>query len=819
MEDLMKAKSKPFIKDSADKGAGPSIADNITALEEMTAAYNDSSRNWKKKSETLAQVFKGLDFGKIEKDFKDRMDKLSENVEQSGKMIKSFNDKMDELKSDPEKQKKLTALMEKYHDALQSLNTMTTVTGKAVTKEDVEQRRIHARNTRAIGKQLEEFGVKVERIGSVTSKGVMDASEGFQKALKSSTAVINETTRAQKQKAENIEAVGDMQKDIKVAVGKAAVSFVKELANIIPSRLQNLQTEYNFGDAANRGLSSAEYAEFRQTNRSAQLLRGPDGASNDGAIRKNLRNVGMTGADAAAQQSRLYGIGMATGVGTSDKNITGLSDAINKFAMLENVSIADATATSKEMLTSPAMLEKYLGKTQDEILAIQREQLVVASKTSKMTGMGAMASLEIAKAQREQKFKGVIDRYKSGIMGKIYLNEYNKTAPEEHRLSEDDKKFYNSAKTSGRTLTGEESARMVELDKKMGLGENARYDKAANQLGEGKLPSWMLVGEATRPDVYNPKAMADKSIDADAKMRTEGLAASQMDLNKDYKAVTDSMNALEEATMGAAEKLSGLAKSPIGTAVGGVGSTLLDFAIGGLGAGAGLAAAGRAAGAIGGVTSTVASSGVAGKVVNGTLLANARASTLPGMGRLASMGGMARIGVGAGGGAVGYLGNMAGDSLKENGMSKTGAGVNIAADALSGAMMGAMLGPLGALAGGAIGGIYGTVTNWDDLTGDSSNATSGKQYDEFGNEVSMKTSEDILKSIDENTAKLAGTMDTQVKQTAEQHNETVARQDFNMRSSVIDKSLSASSQAMITAGQNAGNNAFNAAGSRYAATG
>jgi len=77
-------------------------------------------------------------------------------------------------------------------------------------------------------------------------------------------------------------------------------------------------------------------------------------------------------------------------------------------------------------------------------------------------------------------------------------------------------------------------------------------------------------------------------------------------------------------------------------------------------------------------------------------------------------GGLLKGGIG---GIVGMGGEMLGDSLKDSGHEKLGAGASILGKTAGYAAMGSMLGPLGTLAGGALGAGMGLYENWGNLFG------------------------------------------------------------------------------------------------------
>jgi hypothetical protein len=110
-----------------------------------------------------------------------------------------------------------------------------------------------------------------------------------------------------------------------------------------------------------------------------------------------------------------------------------------------------------------------------------------------------------------------------------------------------------------------------------------------------------------------------------------------------------------------------------------------------------------------------------------------------------------RFAKGAAGGIGGLLGGLALDygaeKATEAGYVKTGAGLNTASYAATGAGLGAMLGPLGALVGGLAGGAYGLYQNWNTLTGANESKTEDQMAAAAGQTRAAETSQTASKGM------------------------------------------------------------------------
>lgn len=790
LQDLVKSSGGgrgSFSGHGAEELANGKVPDSqiITAMSTLAKRMDEATKAYATtKIDIARRALGGKDNELAEKAFFKRINELAEHAGEASDMVKEYSKKMQELKGDAEGQQKLFNAMNEYAAVLEEFEDQRRAYGKTMSDEQKKELSDKAKIVRQHEKDMKSLGVIIKGISNQNKKNGTYSHDSTDNIA--SMKLLNaEQHKLVDAKRDEIRGIREFNTQLKTITFGALKGFGKALIAAIPGRLQNVQTEYNFATSAMRGMDSTEFAEFKQKNRSAQILRGPDGAFNDGTILAELRKIGLTGKDAAEQQGKLYGIGMSTGSGTSDSAIVGLSKAVTQFAMLEDISVPEATAQASEMLNTPAMLQRYVGKTQEEILEIQRQQLVVASKTSKLTGLGAMATMELAKEQREKKYSDIVERFKKGIYGEIMLDSYNSQVSDKYKTTKEEDALIAKDIAGGiKAGSADEAALLALKTNKLGFG----YDEIAQRGVDAQLRGDLAGGEYVTQLMgqmagMDWKGTNDLSIQSAAKLNTEVLATRQKDLDAMLGKFNKSVGTVESSALRLSEIFDGIGKSPISPVTGAIGDALSGTAnlamtllggralirggsalFGGAGAGAAGAAGAGAAGIFGKLRGA-ASKGSVGGIVGGLTL-----------------------GYGA-------------DKLDEAGHTQMGGLARAGSGALTGAGIGAALGSfvpiignvVGAGIGAAVGGAYGLYDNADAIFGTTPNskkATSGVQSDEQGNPIPQNsTTEQLLSSIDKNTLNMVDTMIKQKEEFAQAKREADAADLSDRKGAAMNATL------------------------------
>lgn len=553
----------------------------------------------------------------------------------------------------------------------------------------------------------------------------------------------------------------------------ATLESVRRIPATITSRIQHGHLENEYSDAIMMGLSPQELNEFKSsirdvTNALSGLDRTVDTTSTLREWRTEMRRVGLTGKEAADMLGLVAQNAYDTGQALNQDTIKNTMDSARELQQAFKGSIGDNTDMLRDYTTQAFTLSRLNTAATDE----ERKAILEESKKRILLAKYMEVEIDYLKQQESLRhasaFGGLSDTIEKAVHGMLGTEVAVETS--NLNWSEADKDLFVRGGTGLTELSDTERLRFQELSEEFTDSHNRgilKRDTTAQQSGLMAaigVDSERLLSNQLLQSTMDVQNIVDKTNQSMNKKTSRGDVGTideyrhQITRNADLQ--DDSVGYVEEITMAITDVFQGMSKSVFGPMLAAIGANVWAlgkntaalwantarvggvFGVPGTGTGAGGKGKGK------GRTKTGRVPTGAGRLARGRLASAAILNTI-GMGAMTTGGfgdvldettpstkskpkiSAGRLAKSLKGGSIGGLiaGITLGTAADTIGTdTKTGAGLDVAADVLgyagTGALIGSIFGPLGTAIGGILGGVgggaYSLYKNRETLFGDMS---------------------------------------------------------------------------------------------------
>lgn len=712
-------------------------------------------------------------FDKVIRKFEDAGDEILDAATAIG--VKSQRSTMDYIKrsrANAEQMRKIanmhaeiTSDVSKLQDSIEKKNKeVYTKTFKAL-EEKVEQFRAQGIDTRhledivknisIVGRRADAIVKRLERtdIDSVERQELTEALDELNLNMRQQYSNVVNSQRAQQSmfinfnkeyreaSAANSEKIANAMKTL----GAGIAVDISRLGNVIESELRNvrgLQASDHLL-ALQTGLSPAMLNELQQQNLRLTTLTAEQRneiqrTTRPENLNEALRDAGRANQNAlieriSADASRYGYFGQDAQVFMNDvmsgMKTAGMGDAklqsgqytsqaltsiLGSNAQLFEMTLGEAAKEMGDFINQPEIRARMFGLNDTQRLAVIKRESVARQNLVKTLGMSIEMQKQFNAEQRQRKFASVADKFRQSILRNMAFDEmvsqgYMADTPELRQGMADDN-------------MGRATDAAVKFRQAFGAGTQIRAADLSKLTAGQALAEGVFLDAVMTAGGYDPMAMADNAVEMDANKRlistAGGMESFSEDITKFSDAMTEHTGLLQKLYVEFKPYFSGVTNSAVAGTAGAVGGLVTS--------GAGNVASAVLGGA-GNFATELFSEYLVHKTIAGGGLRGIAGSTISSIGpQITSRVGMAgnvikalgpRALAAGGVGALGVLGTMGGDALKESGHEKTGAAVSTLGYAATGAGMGMMLGPIGAAVGGTLGAAYGLFQNKETITG------------------------------------------------------------------------------------------------------
>lgn len=549
VNDIIKNKMSKWWKDweknTLDKAALKRIGDTQVAfikhIEKLTRDLEDAGKTI---SKTVMESFGHV----LKRKSKAAQDAALAALEEYSGKIKDLNDLMEQSKTKHTKE-----LGEAIRESIKEVNeTAERTRNLGIAVEDVTaEYDKSAKHYKVTNMHLEEYNRQLQQ----TTKQIVEQNKNFVDDLK-------------KSHSEQIAANAAYTKAILTSAANLAGGF----ASVAESRLANVLDDTQFMNALRTGLSPQEINQWNNTNRNALSLMGESAEDFAIEMQNGMHQFGLFGKAAMEQISALNRIGFNSGIVSNIGSNTAMQETIGRIQALQGVSQGEATQLLEEIANSSSYQAAIIGKDQDERLRLLNQQAFNIARISRSTGFTAEHTQKLLDQQQQEKYKSVIDQYKTILLGKQFFERLELATGVDLSNEEISALVAKQAKVA----TPEEILLAQQAEERLGPAANQFYTRSGRELLGGNtrtLGQRAVLEQFANQIGYNIEELGTLGTAASNREETMQATTKPEDFyNQELENSKQSLNWLEKIWGELAREYGpGISQNPVGSAVGSAG--------------------------------------------------------------------------------------------------------------------------------------------------------------------------------------------------------------------------------------------------------